>query len=227
MELKIAEMVRPAMCGAVWPFFLWGREKLSDSGKTNRRGGRRADYVNEESMGMVLAALMPANRLAIELAIATGLRIGDILALKATKLFSKGQDGKMRFRGKVTLSEAKTGKNRRVYIPGRFKYPILEQMGKVYVFPHRDDPMRHRTRQAVAKDIMRARKILRAPKDLIVSAHTARKQYGVKVARKGGVQATQRALQHTDESVAAIYALADMITAQKMRGRGEKLYRDT
>ena len=46
----------------------------------------RADYIGQDMLGHVLAALMPANALALEVSAHTGLRIGDVLALKTADL---------------------------------------------------------------------------------------------------------------------------------------------
>ena len=67
----------------------------------------RADHIPRDELAHILAALTPANRLALEVSLATGLRIGDVLALKTAKLAQR-----------VTVREQKTGKSRRVYFPG-------------------------------------------------------------------------------------------------------------
>ena len=46
----------------------------------------RSEWIDQEDLGHVLALLMPANRLAMEIAIHTGLRIGDVLALRSDTL---------------------------------------------------------------------------------------------------------------------------------------------
>ena len=68
----------------------------------------RADWLDRPAMGHVLAALMPANRLVMECCMATGLRVGDVLALKTADV----QHGP-----RMTVREQKTGKSRRVYWP--------------------------------------------------------------------------------------------------------------
>lgn len=103
-------------------------------------------------MGHVLGALMPANRLACEVSAATGLRIGDVLSLR-TEQVEKGQ--------RFTVREQKTGKTRRVYLPKEIHKRALAMAGHRFVFEGRLDGKKHRTRQAVYKDLVRAAKLFR------------------------------------------------------------------
>ena len=170
----------------------------------------RADYVAEEEMQHLLAALMPQNRLALEVSMATGLRIGDVLAMQVQKV-RESKDGRL------TVRESKTGKTRRVRLPVELRERMLQQAGKIYVWEGRLDPERHRTRQAVYKDLARAAMLYRLPKLLHVSPHTARKVYaGEQYRRTGDLKRVQRLLQHDNESVTAIYAMADYLTARKL-----------
>ena len=63
----------------------------------------RAEWIPGDVMGALLAAMMPANALALEASMATGLRIGDVLAITRQQCA----------RGRFTVSEEKTGKHRR------------------------------------------------------------------------------------------------------------------
>ena len=42
----------------------------------------RSEWVEDDTMRLILAAMMPANALAVECSLYTGLRIDDVLALK-------------------------------------------------------------------------------------------------------------------------------------------------
>ena len=151
---------------------------------------------------------MPANRLAIETSLATGLRIGDVLALHTDQVR----------RGRFTIKEQKTGKRRRLTLPKELQLALLQQAGRVFVFEHRTDQFRHRTRQAVWADLHRAAKFFRLPKRLVVSPHSARKIYAVsRFQSTGSLQRVQELLNHSDEAVTVLYALADQLTARKMR----------
>lgn len=165
----------------------------------------RADWIDPEIMEHVLAALMPANALAVRTSMATGLRIGDVLEITTDEVR----------RGRWTVHEGKTGKGRRVRLPARLRDAILSQAGHVYAFEGRTDGRRHRTRQAVYKDIRRAAEAFRLREH--ISPHTARKMYAVESLKKyGDLRKVQQLLNHESEAVTMIYALADQLTARKM-----------
>jgi integrase len=175
-------------------------------------GGRevRTDYIHKQELQHVLAALTPPNRLAIEISLATGLRIGDVLALTRDKLTGTSDR-------RITVTEAKTGKRRRVEIPAELFKRALGMAGKVFVFEGRHDYRHHRTRQAVHKDIKRAARLFRCRGN--IAPHTARKVYAVEAFRRTQELAkVQKLLQHTNEAVTAIYALADELTARRLGG---------
>ena len=69
----------------------------------------RSEWIEKGEMEHVLAALMPENRLACEISLATGLRINDVLSLKASDV------KKQRF----TIREQKTGKHVPCIFPRR------------------------------------------------------------------------------------------------------------
>lgn len=191
------------------------KSELTKAELTTRKGGRRADWVDDEAMGHVLAALMPQNRLAVEVALATGLRISDVLEMKTDQLRNK--NGELGNRNKITVRELKTGKNRRVYLPNELLHRMTRIAGRHYVFEGRLSPKKHRTRQAVAKDMQRARKILRTKK-LVVSPHTARKIWAVEQTKTGkDILKLQKMMNHSDPAITMIYAMADEITKRKMR----------
>lgn len=164
----------------------------------------RAEYINNDILSHILAALTPQNRLAILTSLATGLRIGDVLALKSCDLK----------RDRFTIKEEKTGKSRRIRLPNDLRNDLLSQAGRFYVFEHRNDVQKHRTRQAVYKDIKRAAKLFRVK--INVSPHSARKIYAVEKYHKyGSIKKVQALLNHSNEAVTMVYALADEITRRK------------
>lgn len=190
------------------------KNELPKAERTTHAGGRRADWINEEAMGHVLAALMPENCLAIEVAMATGLRISDVLGIKTDQLRDK--NGELGNRNKITVRELKTGKNRRIYLPNELRDKMIRNAGRYYVFEGRLSPKKHRTRQAVAKDMLRARKILRTRK-LVVSSHTARKIWAVGQTKTGkDIKKLQKMMNHSDPAITMIYAMADEITKKKL-----------
>lgn len=167
----------------------------------------RADYVFKQEFEHILAALMPENRLALEVSLATGLRIGDVLNLRTEKLAPR-----------MTVRELKTGKTRRVYIPVELLDRMRKFSGKIFVFEGRFDYRKPRTRQAVYKDLKRAARLFRMEKKQI-SPHSARKIYAVEEFHKtGDLRRVQRLLNHDSEAVTVLYAMADVM-AKRRRNR--------
>lgn len=178
-------------------------------------GGRdmRSEWIAPDSMELLLTALMPDNRRAMQLSMRTGLRISDVLELRTEQL---------RKTQRPTVRERKTGKTRRVYIPLDLYQELLQHSGEIYVFPGRSDGRTHRTRQAVYKDLRRVATLYRLDGKRIeahISPHSARKIYAVDVAKTGGVAAVQRDLRHESAAVAMLYAMADVLTEQAHRYR--------
>ena len=164
----------------------------------------RSEWVPKGECQHVLAALMPENRLACELSLATGLRINDVLSLKTEQL--KNQ--------RFTIKEQKTGKTRSVYIPADLYRRILAVSGKIYVFEHRLDGKKHRTRQAVFKDLKRAAAAFRVSEN--VTPHSLRKIYAVcEYEKNHDLKRVQKLLNHADEAVTMIYAMANIVRRRK------------
>ena len=127
----------------------------------------RSGYIAPEDFKRLAAKLQPANLLALRIAMQTGLRIDDVLSLRIEKL-------KMR----VTVTEKKTDNKRRVYIGKKLLKVIFNFVGQRktgFVFPHRLDSKRHRTRQAVFKDIKIQAEALGLHSQ--ISPHTFRKVF--------------------------------------------------
>lgn len=159
-------------------------------------------------MERVLGVLTPSNRLVMRVALHTGLRVGDILALRPAQL-----------RRQFYVTESKTGKRRRVNLTDDLLADLLEHSGSQWVFPHRLDPSRHRTRQAVWCDVKRAARAYRLPAN--VAPHTARKMYAVGLMeRYGDIDRVRRALNHSSSSVTVLYACADKLVRQRKRKKG-------
>lgn len=169
----------------------------------------RSRWVCREDMNHILAACTWENELALRVSMSYGLRIGDVLRMPSTVLKT----------GRWSFREEKTGKRRRVTLSKALCRYLVGISGKVYVFEHRTDWHKHRTRQAVFKDIKRAARLFRIDG---VSPHTARKIYGVEQYRLSGgdMKKVQKLLNHSDEAVTALYALADQLTKARRRGRG-------
>ena len=171
--------------------------------------GMRTDYMLDREVDLVLAALMPGNALALRTALHTGLRIGDVLRLRPEQL-----------QPRFWVTEQKTGKKRQVGLPEPLLTDLRDSAGEYWVFPGRD-PTKHRTRQAVWKDMKRAAKAFRLP--INAGPHSARKVYAVELMRKyGDIERVRRALNHGGIEVTMIYALADKRLRGKARRRRAK-----
>lgn len=117
----------------------------------------------------------------------------------------------------MTVRELKTGKNRRVRLPVELLDRLTANAGKIFVFEGRTDYRKARTRQAVWKDIKRAARAFRVRGTLNLAPHSARKIYAVgQYKRTGSIKRVQELLQHTDEAVTMLYALADELTARRL-----------
>lgn len=158
----------------------------------------RTGVVLERKLELVLDLLTPENALVARTMLATGLRVSDVLELTPEQI-----------KPSVAVTERKTGKKRRVRIPKKLCEDILRRAGKVWAFPGRD-PVKHRTRQAVWKDIKRAQKACRFTVNL--GTHSMRKAYAVELMhRYGDLDRVQKDLQHDRPEVTMLYALADKL----------------
>lgn len=166
----------------------------------------KTEYLLNAEVERVLGLLTPANRLVVRTILHTGLRVGDVLELRTSQLASR-----------VWVTEQKTGKRKQVGLPGPLLDDLKAHAGTTWVFPHRTDPNKHRTRQAVWADVKRAAKAYRIPQN--VAPHSFRKVYAVDLmARYGDIERVKRALNHSSDVVTLIYAMAD----QSLRAANRK-----
>lgn len=167
----------------------------------------RTEYLLEREVELVLDLLTLENRLVMRLLLHTGLRISDALQLRTQQL-----------KPNFWITEQKTGKRRQVGIPEPLLTDLRQQAGEVWVFPGQS-PGKHRTRQAVWKDVKRAAAAVRLTSN--AAPHSARKVYAVELLRKyGDIERVKRALNHGGLEVTLIYAMADKrLTAAGRRRR--------
>lgn len=161
----------------------------------------RSEWAPRRYVELLLLGCTPENREALKISMDYGARIGDVLAMKTTAA-KKGQ---------WDYREEKTGKRRRVRLSKAHQETLLRLAGRVYVFEHRLDWREHRTRQAVWKDLKRMARACRLD---AVSVHTARKIYSVDRYRESGGDMAKvcRLLNHSDEAVTMLYAMADAMS---------------
>lgn len=166
----------------------------------------KTEYLLNREVDNVLAALTPANALVMRVALHTGLRVSDVLALKTEQLASR-----------FWVTESKTQKRRQVGLPEPLLSDLKNAAGAYWVFEGRKGG-KHRSRQAVWKDVKRAARALRLRQN--VAPHSARKVFAVDLMQKyGDIERVRRALNHSSYAVTMIYALADqqLSSSQKRR----------
>lgn len=166
----------------------------------------RTEWLPKGEMEVLLRALSPENRLACEISLATGLRINDVLALTPEKV------RKQRF----TLREEKTGKTRRIRLPAELVARALALSGQHYIFEHRLNGRRHRTRQAVFKDLKKACANFGIKKN--IAPHSLRKIYAVEEYElTGDLKKVQKLLNHSNEAVTMLYAMANSVRKKRQK----------
>ena len=166
----------------------------------------KTEYLLHREVGHVLAALTPQNRLIARVCLHTGLRVGDVVALRTQDLGPQWM-----------AREAKTNKRRRVGLPGDLVRDIRAQAGPEWAFPGRV-PGKHKTRQAVWADIKRAARAFRLPQN--VGPHSLRKVYAVDLLeRYGDLERVKRALNHSSVETTLIYAMADRLLEARLARR--------
>lgn len=161
-----------------------------------------------------------------------GMRITDALRITYQDMKNLTQKPQLK-RLYHTYTEQKTGKKRTVYIDRDWLSRAMLQHNprSPWLFAGRD-PQKHRTRQAVWKDLHRAAKLYRVNGQRLkarIGSHTARKIYAVDLyhkATKEGfldpLEAVKADLNHSDPAVSYIYALADVISGRKRSLRTKK-----
>ena len=147
-------------------------------------------------------------------------RASDVLNLRTERL-----------RQRMTVRELKTGKTRRVYFPRELYLRLVGNAGKIWVFEGRTDYTKHRTRQAVYRDVRLCAAFFQrsgvVPRGATIGTHTGRKMAAVReMQRTGDIEAVGRLLNHSgrDKAVTMLYALADQLTAAKLEGKGGHLH---
>lgn len=194
----------------------------------------KTEYLLNREVERVLAALTPVNALVMRVMLHTGLRVGDALnltfPLREQMWITEQKTGKRRHIGLPRPLIDEIGRQARYYIPQHLRRYINAEpprgMAPLWAFPSPRDHKRHRTRQAVWKDVKRAARAFRLPAN--AGTHSARKIYAVSLLRKyGDLERVRRALNHSDDSVTAIYAMADrLLEARLEKSRKRKLVVD-
>ena len=166
----------------------------------------RARYLEQKEIEALEACLGPYAWLPFAVSIETGLRIGDVAALRWENLrgkeiaFVAQKTGKA---GKASLAEETANRLRQ----------LRRHSVSPWIFPAEKDTARHVSRQVLWKRLKAACARCRINSEGI-SPHSFRKVYGVREYHAHGIAAAQRGLQHTDIATTEIYALADWLTEE-------------
>lgn len=169
------------------------------------------EYLLDKQIELVLAAMLPQNRLIFRVILHTGARISDVLALRTEQLAPV-----------FWYTEQKTGKRRKMGLPAPLLAEIRQQAGPEWAFPG-TKPGTHKTRQAVWHDLKRAAKAFRLPQN--IGTHSGRKVYAVRLMEKyGNIDKVRRNLNHSAASITAVYAMADALLEKRMASRGKKRF---
>lgn len=161
----------------------------------------KSKYVEQETIKAIKGSLDFDSWLPLWLSLETGLRVGDVVALRRASL----KDDGIHYRAQKTnkCGVAKISAELRHHLPTKGKW----------LFPSPYKHGEHITRQCVWSRIKRAAK--RAGVDPEgVSPHTLRKVFAVELYREKGFKAVQEALQHTNGATTEIYSFADWSTGK-------------
>ena len=159
----------------------------------------RTYYLNPVLYNKLYACMQYPNALALRTSLETGLRIDDVLSLTTRQLKKRTLYG----------IAHKTKKYFRKTISQDLANRLRQIQGNLYIFEGRLNPQKHRTRQAVWKDVKKASKLLMLNGN--IAPHSARKTYGVEKFKESGLGTVQKELQHNDVSTTVLYAFADYL----------------
>lgn len=159
-------------------------------------------YITTEQVEKIAAHLSPWEWLTLWVSCETGLRVGDVVALRWQQITPSG----------IFFKAQKTGKWGLASISERlFRELKLSRRATAWVFPSPKDPRKHLTRQAIWYRVKRACERSGIDPDGI-APHSFRKYFAVETFKREGLKATQAALQHDRTITTEDYAMSDFIT---------------
>lgn len=164
-----------------------------------------AKFIDENTLERLRAAMPPAYWLPLWVSLETGLRVGDVCALRRDQL-----DG-----CRLSFLAAKTGKEGTAELSAELAAALRKNARGRYIFPSPLKPREHITRQAIWARVKRAAKKAGVPPEG-VSPHSLRKVYAVRLYRQRGLRAAQEALQHDRTETTELYALSDFLAPENL-----------
>lgn len=170
----------------------------------------RTDYIDRKTAKKIFENMQPINRMICEIAMNTGLRIDDVCTLKREDLYRA-----MKKYNWIVIVEQKTGKRKKLRLRNKDIHNMLGVCGVNYVFQHRTRADRHRTRQAVWRDMKRSADALRL-QGVCISPHSLRKLYAVEQFDKThDINKVKQRLNHDNISTTMIYVLSRELSKSK------------
>ena len=159
----------------------------------------KSKYIEEEEIKKLRVNLDLQSWLPLWVALETGLRVGDVVALRRSSVKDDGIHYRAQKTKKCGVAPLSAELRKQLPKTGKWLFPSPYKAGE------------HITRQCVWARIKRAAK--RAGVDPEgVSPHTLRKVFAVELYREKGFKAVQTALQHTNGATTEIYSFADYAT---------------
>ncbi|MBR6726348.1 MAG: tyrosine-type recombinase/integrase [Clostridia bacterium] len=165
----------------------------------------KARYLSEREVTLLFAHMDADRRLVFEVAIQSGMRIGDVLKIRARDLKQVAPEAV-----EIRYTAEKTDKKGSATVYGSVAKKLLDlrKGRKGFLWPS-TSKCGHITRQSAWNWIKTAANAAKI--DLKgVSPHSLRKCFAVRIRHEQGMLAAQRALQHSDSAVTAIYAYSDV-----------------
>lgn len=158
----------------------------------------KADFLKSDTYKFIYSYMKYPNALILRTCLETGLRVGDVVSLPSEALQGN----------KIHYTAQKTGKSGVAQISTDLANRIRNDKGK-WLFPSPHNLAKHRTRQAVWRDMSKACKLLGIEQH--ITPHSARKTFAVELYKKDGLNAVQKALQHDNLNTTMIYAFSDIL----------------
>lgn len=156
--------------------------------------------------------MTPVNGLICRVALETGLRIDDVCALTTEQLYHAYKHS-----GWLVVIEQKTDKHRRIRLAQKYMNQMLFVCGQWYVFPNGRDGKRHRTRQAVWRELRQVgRKV--CGDGVVISPHSLRKCFAVCMWDKThDLERVKKALNHDNVITTMWYINSRELTENKQK----------
>lgn len=158
----------------------------------------RTEYIKPSDYNKVYMVMQYDNALALRTSLETGLRIGDVLALKPENIQGRT----------IHCIAQKTGKTVKKTISADLCNRLRQIAGDNWIFTGRDGTD-HKTRGALWKDVKKASKELGFSVNL--GCHSARKTYAVELFREHGIKEVQKELQHDNLETTLLYVFAHLL----------------